>query len=92
MAYLEAMAFAMPVVASANGAVKEFVKPGENGFSIERDGSESVTTCIHSLHHDRQRLLEMSYAAFRTYNERPKWRDTMESIHRFLTGLVGSMR
>jgi len=92
MAYLEAMAFALPVVGSSKGAVKEFVIPGQNGFLIELDDFESVNALIHSLHHDRQRLLKMSYAAFRTYKERPKWRDTMESIHRFLTGLVGSMR
>ena len=24
--------------------------------------------------------------------DRPKWNNTMESIHRFLTGLVGSIR
>jgi glycosyltransferase involved in cell wall biosynthesis len=92
MAYLEAMAFAMPVVASANGAVKEFVKPGQNGFLIELDDSESVNTCIHSLHHDRQRLLEMSCTAFQTYKERPQWKDTMESIHRFLSALAESAR
>ena len=88
MAYLEAMAFAMPVMGSSEGAVKEFVIPGRNGFLFEFDNFESVNTCINTLHHDRQRLLKMSYAAFRTYEERPKWNDTMESIHRFLTGLV----
>ena len=92
MAYLEAMAFAMPVVGSSDGAVKEFVIPGQNGFLIEPDDFESLNACIHSLHHDRQRLLEMSWAAFQTYKERPKWRDTMELIHRFLTGLAGSVR
>ena len=86
------MAFGMPVVGSSNGAVKEFVKPGQNGFLIELDDFESVNACIHSLYHDRQRLLEMSYAAFRTYKKRPKWRDTMESIHRFLGGLAGPAR
>jgi glycosyltransferase involved in cell wall biosynthesis len=90
MAYLEAMAFAMPVVGSSDGAVKEFVMPGQNGFLIEFDDFESVNACIHTFHHDRQRLLKMSYAAFQTYKQRPKWRDTMESIHRFLTGLVES--
>jgi glycosyltransferase involved in cell wall biosynthesis len=92
MAYLEAMAFAMPVVGSSDGAVKEFVIPGQNGFLIELDDFESVNARIHSLHHDRQRLLNMSYAAFRTYKERPKWKDTMESIHKFLTGLARFIR
>ena len=92
MAYLEAMAFAMPVVGSSDGAVKEFVIPGQNGFLIELNDFESVNACIHSLHHDRQRLLEMSCAAFQTYKEQPQWLDTMESIHRFLTDLAGSIR
>ncbi len=92
MAYLEAMAFAMPVVGSSDGAVKEFVIPGQNGFLIELNDFESVNACIHTLHHDRQRLLEMSCAAFQTYKERPTWRDTMESIHWFLTDLAGSVR
>jgi len=88
MAYLEAMAFALPVVGSSNGALREFVIPAQNGFLIKSDDVESVNACIHNLHHDRQRLFKMSNAAFRTYEKRPRWRDTMESIHRFLTGLV----
>jgi len=88
MAYLEAMAFALPVVGSSNGALREFVIPAHNGFLIEPDDFKSVNACIHTLHHDRQRLFKMSNAAFRTYEKRPRWRDTMESIHRFLTGLV----
>ena len=92
MAYLEAMAFAMPVVGSSHGAVKEYVKPGQNGFLIELDDFKSVNACIHILHHDRQRLLQMSWTAFETYKKRPQWKDTMESIHRFLVSLVGSLR
>lgn len=88
MAYLEAMAFALPAVGSSKGAVREFVIPGQNGFLIEPDDYNSVNACVHDLHYDRQRLLKMSYGAFRTYQERPKWRDTMESIHRFLSDLI----
>ena len=88
MAYLEAMAFALPVLGSSSGAVKEFVIPGQNGFLFGFDDYESVNAWIHTLHHDRGRLLKMSQAAFRTYEKRPKWGDTMESIHRFLAGLV----
>jgi len=88
MAYLEAMAFALPVVGSLTGALREFVIPAHNGFLIEPDDVESVKACIYTLHHDRQRLLKMSKAAFQTYKERPRWWDTMESIHRFLSGLV----
>jgi glycosyltransferase involved in cell wall biosynthesis len=88
MAFLEAMAFALPVVGSSNGALREFVIPAYNGFLIESDDVESVNACIHTMHHDRHRLFKMSNAAFQTYKERPAWRDTMDAIHRFLTGLV----
>lgn len=92
MAYLEAMAFALPVVGSSNGALREFVIPAHNGFLIEPDDFKSVNAYIHTLHHDRQRLFKMSNAAFQTYKERPRWRDTMDSIHRFLSDLVSSDR
>ena len=92
IAYLEAMAFGMPVVGSSNGAVREFVVPGHNGFLIELDDCDSVNACIHSLHYDRRRLLDMSWAAFETYKKRPQWRDTMESIHKFLGALARSVR
>jgi glycosyltransferase involved in cell wall biosynthesis len=87
MAYLEAMAFALPVVGSSLGALSEFVVPAHNGFLVEPDDVEAVNACIHTLHHDRQQLLKMSSAALQTYKERPRWRDTMASIHRFLTHL-----
>jgi glycosyltransferase involved in cell wall biosynthesis len=92
MAYLEAMAFALPVVGSSSGALGEFVIPAHNGFLIESDDFKSVNASIHTLHHDRQRLFKMSNAAFQTYKERPRWQDTMDSIHRFLSNLVSSDR
>jgi glycosyltransferase involved in cell wall biosynthesis len=90
MAYLEAMAFGVPVMGSSDGAVKEFVIPGRNGFLFKTDDFDSVNASIQNLHHDRQLLRKMSHAAFRAYKDRPKWNDTMESIHRFLTGLAES--
>ncbi len=90
MAHLEAMAFGLPVMGSSEGAVKEFVIPGRNGFLFKTDDFESVNASIQNLHHDRRRLRKMSHAAFRTYKNHPKWNDTMESIHRFLTGLAES--
>ena len=90
MAYLEAMAFALPVLGSSDGAVKEFVIPGRNGFLFESADFESINAAIHDMHHDRQLLRNMSHAAFQTYKKRPKWNDTMESIHRFLTSLAES--
>jgi len=90
MAHLEAMAFGLPVVGSSDGAVNEFVKQGKNGFLIKPHDFKSVNKYLSDLDHDRQRLSKMSHAALRTFNERPQWIDTVESIHGFITGVAQS--
>ena len=92
MAHLEAMAFALPVIGSSIGAVNEFVIPGQNGFLVEPDDIKTVNTCINNFYHDRKSLIDMSHAALRTFNGRPKWKDTMESIHGFLTDIATANR
>jgi glycosyltransferase involved in cell wall biosynthesis len=90
MAYLEAMAFALPVIGSSSGAVKEFVTPGKNGFLIVPGDLNTVAACLNMLHGNRQRLIEMSRAALQIFHARPKWNDTMQSIHGFLSALAAS--
>jgi len=84
MAHLEAMAFALPVIGSSRGAVREIVLPDQNGFLIEPEDFKTVRDCISSLHRDRRRLIKMSSAAWRTFHDRPKWKDTLGSIEKFL--------
>ena len=92
MACLEAMAFALPVIGSAAGAVKEFITPGKNGFLIRPDDFNSIHLHINNLYQNRKILAEMSRAAFRTFLNRPKWEDTMASIHGYLTNLAKSKK
>lgn len=88
MAYLEAMGFALPVIGSSSGAVKEFVIPQQNGFLIDPGDLDSTTACLKRLNRDRQLLAKMSRAALRTFDEHPRWSDTMERVDRFLCELV----
>jgi glycosyltransferase involved in cell wall biosynthesis len=88
MAHLEAMGFALPVIGSSSGAVKEFVLPERNGFLIDPGDVETTLVCLKRLNHDRQLLVKMSRSALQTFHERPHWRDTMEIVHRFLWELV----
>ena len=88
MAHLEAMGFGLPVIASSNGAVKEFVVPEQNGFLIDPGDVATTRACLKQLNHDRQLLVKMSRAALQTFNERPRWRETMETVYQFLRGLV----
>ena len=90
MAHLEAMGFALPVIGSSSGAVKEFVKTGENGFLIEADDHKTLTACLNRLDRDRQLLIKMSHAALQTFYRHPRWSDTMESVNRFLNNLVNN--
>jgi glycosyltransferase involved in cell wall biosynthesis len=92
MAYMEAMAFALPVIGSAAGAVREFVTPGKNGFLIRPHDFSSVHYHINNLYQNREGLAEMSRAAFRMFMDHPKWEDTMESIHGYLTNLAKSKK
>ena len=90
IAHLEAMAFALPVIGSSKGAVKEFVIPEQNGFLIEPNDIEKANACINSLYQNRKVLIDMSHAALGTFNAYPNWNDTMESIHGFLKSLTNS--
>jgi len=90
IAYLEAMAFGLPVIASSRGAVKEFVVQGRNGFLIEPGDLRTVGTHLLNLYQDRERLVEMSKGARQTFQSRPVWRDTMASIEAFLIDLKRS--
>jgi glycosyltransferase involved in cell wall biosynthesis len=88
MAYLEAMGFALPVIGSSSGAVKEFVVPEKNGFLIDPGDLDTTPACLNRLNRDRRLLAQMSRAALRTFDEHPRWSDTMERVYRFLCQLV----
>jgi glycosyltransferase involved in cell wall biosynthesis len=88
MAYLEAMAFGLPVIGSAAGALQNFVAPGRNGFLVEPGDFAAVNEHIENLHRDRTRLMQMSAAALETFQAQPKWQATLESIEKFLRDLI----
>lgn len=88
MAHLEAMAYALPVIGSSGGASKEFVATGRNGFLIDPGDVKTLLACLTQLDRDRQLLIDMSRAALQTFQERPRWSDTMEAVDRFLKELL----
>ena len=87
IAGLEAMAYALPVLGSANGAVKEYIRNGVNGFLIPAGGAKMCARVISDLHRDRDHLLRLSEAARQTALAKPGWSDTVDAIHTFLTHL-----
>jgi glycosyltransferase involved in cell wall biosynthesis len=87
IAYLEAMVFGLPVLASAAGGATEIVTPGESGFLIPPGRPHILADHLRSLAMDRPLLARLSLAAQRSALARPGWADSMESIRPFLVSL-----
>ena len=82
--YLEAMGFGLPALASSAGGAPEIVFHGRNGFLVAPGDVAALAASIQELIRDRERLLEMSLAARRTFLEHPTWKDGGRMIHGFL--------
>ena len=84
IAYLEAMAYGLPVFGSTEGAVAEFIEEGINGYMISPGDNGKLTGSLEFLYRRRDKLAHMGLAALETYKESSKWRDSMDSIGVFL--------
>ncbi len=82
--YLEGMAFGLPAVGTTHGAASETIRHGENGLLIQPGDSAALANHLKELAENRQRLLEMSLAALRTYQSGPTWDQMGRSVHAFL--------
>jgi glycosyltransferase involved in cell wall biosynthesis len=88
IAYVEAMGFGLPVVASAAGGATELVTDGRDGFLVAPSSSRGVTDAVETLASDRDRLVEMGLAARERFLTHPTWDETATTVRRFLRGLV----
>jgi len=84
LAYLEAMGFGLPVIASAAGASPEVVSHQQNGFLIDFGDVRGLARTINKLSCDRHLLLSMSLNALERYADFPTWEQTASQIRRFL--------
>ncbi len=82
--YLEGMAYGLPAIGSSEGAVREFIQHGHNGFLVAPNDSLSLVQHLEHLYHDRETLVKMGMAALRTFHSYPTWAESMESVHWFL--------
>jgi glycosyltransferase involved in cell wall biosynthesis len=84
IAYLEAMSFGLPVLASAAGGASEFVSEGESGYLIRPGDSETMTEHLRTLSIDRSLLARLGASAQQHALARPRWSESMETIRQFL--------
>ncbi|WP_224447002.1 glycosyltransferase family 4 protein [Haloprofundus salilacus] len=89
IAYVEAMGFGLPVVASGSGGASELVADATNGYLVDPTDSTELTDVVVPLCRNRERLARMGLAALATYDAHPTWAETSARIGVFLDSLVG---
>jgi glycosyltransferase involved in cell wall biosynthesis len=88
IAALEAMAFGLPVIGSADGGVREFVRHAENGFLVAARDHAAVRRHLEDLYRDRDRLAAMGRAALDTFSAHPTWDQSMRRGCEFLEAVA----
>jgi glycosyltransferase involved in cell wall biosynthesis len=87
--YLEAMGFGLPVIATAAGGAHEIVSHGEVGFLTPPGDADMLARYLRQIDQERERLLEMSLAAYKRISTHPTWDESFGRIRDFLQSLVG---
>lgn len=83
--YLEGMGFGLPAIAGTAGAAREIITAGENGFLVNPTEVEALAAHLQTLATQRERLAQMSLAAWERYRAHPTWAQSMARIREFLT-------
>jgi glycosyltransferase involved in cell wall biosynthesis len=89
IAYLEAMGFGEPVIASTTGGVAEIITDGREGFLVPPGDCAGLAESIGRLIDDRDLLAAMSRAALRRHRAHPTWGVSMARAEDFLRGMIG---
>ncbi|MEW6335677.1 MAG: glycosyltransferase family 4 protein [Thermodesulfobacteriota bacterium] len=89
IAYLEAMGFGQPLIASRAGAAPEGIDDGREGFLVAPGDSEGLAEAIGRLLRDRTLLETMSRAARARYRGHPPWAAGMARVEDFLERMAG---
>jgi glycosyltransferase involved in cell wall biosynthesis len=90
IAYLEAMRFGLPVIASTAGGARELICDGQEGYLISPGDTSTLAHCLREVAQDRERLLQMSLAAYRRINAHPTWAESLGRIRVFIQTLASA--
>ena len=87
--YLEGMQFGLPAIAGTDGAAKEIITHGHNGFLVPPGNPEALAHHIELLIRNRELLLKMSLAAHGSAAAHPTWNDSAARVRGFLQSFMG---
>jgi glycosyltransferase involved in cell wall biosynthesis len=88
IAYLEAMGFGLPVIATTAGGAHEIITHGKQGFLVAPGDSNSIAFYLQEINQDRARLIEMSLSAYERFQLHPTWDQSLGDIREFLQTLI----
>lgn len=90
IAYLEAMWFGLPVIATSAGGAHEVVGEGREGFFVAPGDVEALSECLRLFITDRELLLRMGMAARRRAAGHPTWDQSFQHARELLRCLAAS--
>ena len=86
--YLEGMQFGLPAIAGTDGAAKELIRHGHNGFLVPPGDAAALARYLSLLMEDRELLIEMSLAAHGSAAAHPTWNDSAARARAFLQSFL----
>ena len=89
IAYLEAMGFGLPVIASTAGAAREVITHGVDGYLAAPGDVTAIAGHLQSWLDDRTLLIAMSLNARLRYDRHPTWQDSGARIRDWLLEFTG---
>ncbi len=92
IAYLEAMRFGLPVIATAAGGAREIVEDGREGFLIDPNDVDALAGCLRMLATDRELLVWMGLAARSRMQRHPTWNQSFSRVRALLCSLIDDRR
>jgi len=82
--YLEGMGFGLPAIGTTAGAASEIITHGKDGYLIQPEDADTLSSLINELASNRELLLNLSLNALQRYKSQPRWDETAKNIREFL--------
>jgi glycosyltransferase involved in cell wall biosynthesis len=73
LVFAEAMACALPIVATVVGGIPELIRSGQEGILVEPGQPEQIRTALEKLLSNRTALIEMGNAGRRRIEQKYTW-------------------
>lgn len=84
IAYVEALGYGVPVIATSNGGAGEIIRDGREGFLLNPSDAEQLTKYLRWFKQNPKYIERMSFMARKKYKELPTWEKSMKKVIEYL--------